>query len=64
MSQLRVMPVDRGSIFQAFLRGSCHRKRFERPTNRTPSRETLGLYGVQIDVQRDGSLEVTETIDA
>ena len=29
-----------------------------------PGRETLGFYGVEIDVQRDGSLEVTETITA
>jgi hypothetical protein len=29
-----------------------------------PNRETLGFYDVQIDVLRDGSLEVTETIDA
>ena len=29
-----------------------------------PVRETLGLYGVEIDVQRDGSLAVTETITA
>lgn len=29
-----------------------------------PSRETIGFYGVEIDVQRDGSLEVTETITA
>ena len=35
-----------------------------RRPSRAPSRETLGFYGVQIDVQRDGSLEVTETIDA
>ena len=35
-----------------------------RRPNSAPGRETLGFYGVQIDVQRDGSLEVTETIDA
>ena len=29
-----------------------------------PGRETLGFYGVEIDVQRDGSLEVTETVTA
>ena len=29
-----------------------------------PVRETLGFYGVEIYVQRDGSLEVTETITA
>ena len=35
-----------------------------RRPSRAPNRETLGFYGVQIDVRRDGSLEVTETIDA
>jgi len=29
-----------------------------------PGRETLGFYGVEIDVKRDGGLEVTETITA
>ena len=29
-----------------------------------PGRETLGFYGVEIDVLRDGSLEVTETVTA
>ena len=35
----------------------------QRP-NRKPTRESLGFYRVRVDVQTDGSLEVTETIDA
>ena len=35
-----------------------------RRPSRAPNRETLGFYDVQIDVLRDGSLDVTETIDA
>ena len=39
-------------------------RRLDKSTTVAPGRETLGFYGVEIDVQRDGSLEVTETITA
>ena len=39
-------------------------RRLEKSTTVAPGRETLAFYSVEIDVQRDGSLEVTETITA
>ena len=57
------LTVEVNTELEATSISALEEARLRRP-NRTPSRETLGFYGVQIDVQRDGSLEVTETIDA
>ena len=57
------LTVEVNTELEATSISALEEARLRRPS-RTPSRETLGFYGVQIDVQRDGSLEVTETIDA